>query len=602
MGSQLEKVLDYEGKSYAIFDESSLYDDSQIGNKLEDFEILEVLNAESNESNPNFVAKVRSIKNHKIYALKRINMQEFNPNYYEQQIKNLIELNNPHLIKYYTYFFMNGFLFLVMEYMNNSDIDGFRKAHQVLGKDIKEEEIWNILLQCLSALDYVYNNFNNFFRFKISNIFMNNEQNAKIGLSHSKNNYSDIVLLGKCFYAMCFSREDNVKDKKFLDINDIQPKQNLYYSNELLNIIYTMLNDNNNVNISLLYNQVKSEYCKKYAKNSSINSVLRCLYSYPKLNQIICQNEQIFSSSQKKYFITYNYFNAIRTLQGAYENNLSEFIEEFRSAIAKENSKLDGSREIDPLYLLAFLLEKMHKEMNVIEENDLNEGEEVDRTNKEQTFSQFVNYINSNINSPISDLFLGINKTKRICQTCKNGYYSFNNFCFVIFDLTDNNYQNFKNFDLFNDGFFYQYNCEKKLLPDKQDRVSCEKCLTYQFHYEFNRYYVMSRQLIISFLRGNNYENNTRVKFQDKLDLSQLVDETDISQFYLVGCINRVVIQGKEEFIYWAKDPDNNLWHKSKINNMNQSSYLDEHAQLNIKEIMETGQIIILFYNEINNK
>ena len=36
----MEKVLDYEGKSYAIFDESSLYDDSQIGDKLTDFEIL----------------------------------------------------------------------------------------------------------------------------------------------------------------------------------------------------------------------------------------------------------------------------------------------------------------------------------------------------------------------------------------------------------------------------------------------------------------------------------------------------------------------------------------------------------------------------------
>ena len=34
MGSQMEKVLDYEGKSYAIFDESSLYDDNQIGNQL----------------------------------------------------------------------------------------------------------------------------------------------------------------------------------------------------------------------------------------------------------------------------------------------------------------------------------------------------------------------------------------------------------------------------------------------------------------------------------------------------------------------------------------------------------------------------------------
>jgi len=597
MGSQMEKVLDYEGKSYAIFDESSLYDDNQIGNQLSDFEILEVLN-DSNNDNQNFVAKVRSRKNHKIYALKRINIQNYNRNKYEQQIKNLIELNNPHLIKYYTYFLMNGFLFLIMEYMNNSDIDGFRKAHQVLGKNIKEEEIWNILLQCLSALDYVYNNFNNILGFKVSNIFMNNDQNAKIGLSHSIYNCSDIFLLGKCFYAMCFSQEENVKDKKFFDIK-LQQKPSLYYSNELLNIIYTMLNDNNNVNISELYNQVKDEYCKKYAKNSSINSVLRCLYSYPKLNQIICQNGQKFSNNPK-YYISYKYLKAIETLIGAYENNLSEFIEEFRRAIATENSKLDGSKEIDPLYLLAFLLEKMHKEMNFIEENELNEGEEVDRTNKEQTFNQFVNYINSNINSPISDLFLGINKTKRICQTCKNGYYYFNNFCFVIFDLTE---RNFQNFNLFNDGFLYQYNCEKKLLPNNPDHVSCEKCLTYQFHYEFNRYYVMSKQLIISFLRGNNYENKTRVDFPENLDLSQLVDEKDISQFYLVGCINRVINQGKEEFIYWAKDPDNqNLWHKSNINIMNQSSYLDEHTRLNIKEIMETGQIIILFYNEVNNK
>ena len=153
MGSQMEKVLDYEGKSYAIFDESSLYDDNQIGNNISDFEILEVLNDNPNQ---NFIAKVRSIKNHKIYALKRINIQNYNSQFYEQQIKNLIGLNNPHLIKYYTYFIKNGFLFLVMEYMNNSDIDGFRKAHQVLGKNIKEEEIWNILLQCLSALEYVY--------------------------------------------------------------------------------------------------------------------------------------------------------------------------------------------------------------------------------------------------------------------------------------------------------------------------------------------------------------------------------------------------------------------------------------------------------------
>jgi hypothetical protein len=361
-----------------------------------------------------------------------------------------------------------------------------------------------------------------------------------------------------------------------------------------------MLNDNNNVNISGLYSYVKNEYCKKYAKNSSINSVLRCLYSYPKLNQIITKNENLFSSSQK-YYISYKYFKAIRTLQGVTQNNLSEFIEDFRRAIATENSKLDGSKEIDPLFLLAFLLEKMHKEMNVIEGSKLNEVEEVDRTNKEQTYNQFINYINLNINSPISDLFLGVNKMKRKCETCQNGYYYFNNFCFVIFDLTDKNVQNF---NLLNDGFIYQYNYEKLLKPENPDRVSCERCLTYQLHYEFNRYYVMSKQLIISFLRGNNYENNTRVNFNETIDLSDLVDVKEISHFYLVGCINRVVNQGKEEFIYWARDPDNeNLWHKPKINYMNQSySNIDEHTNLNINELMGAGQIIILFYNEVNNK
>ena len=43
MGSQLETIKDSEGNNHVIFDESSLFDDSQMGDKLEDFEILQVL-------------------------------------------------------------------------------------------------------------------------------------------------------------------------------------------------------------------------------------------------------------------------------------------------------------------------------------------------------------------------------------------------------------------------------------------------------------------------------------------------------------------------------------------------------------------------------
>jgi hypothetical protein len=73
MGSQMETVKDSEGNSHVIFDESSIYDDNQMGDKLSDFEILQVLNEGQNSL---YVAKVRSLNNHKIYAMKRIELNK----------------------------------------------------------------------------------------------------------------------------------------------------------------------------------------------------------------------------------------------------------------------------------------------------------------------------------------------------------------------------------------------------------------------------------------------------------------------------------------------------------------------------------------------
>ena len=61
-------IKDQEGKEYLIFDETELYDDSEMGDKLEDFSILQILG----KGSFGFVAKVRSNKNNKIYAMKKI--------------------------------------------------------------------------------------------------------------------------------------------------------------------------------------------------------------------------------------------------------------------------------------------------------------------------------------------------------------------------------------------------------------------------------------------------------------------------------------------------------------------------------------------------
>ena len=98
-----------------------------------------------------------------------------------------------------------------MEYINNSDILGYIQGYQVLSKQIPETEIWNILLQCLSALNYLnYLNYGNSW-IKINNIYINNMYNIKIEIFHDytfdREVYSpinEIFLLGKYNYVMNF--------------------------------------------------------------------------------------------------------------------------------------------------------------------------------------------------------------------------------------------------------------------------------------------------------------------------------------------------------------------------------------------------------------
>ena len=623
----METVKDSEGNCHVIFDESSLYDDSQMGEQLNDFEILQVLS----ENNSCFVAKVRSLINHKIYAIKKIEFNQRWNNCFEIMNK-LIELSNPHIIKYYKVFEdFNKNLYLVMEFMNNGDINGFIKAHRVLNKPIKEEEIWNILLQCSSALDYLHKQNLGYLGIEFTSILMNNEQNAKITVfndSQENNNQiydlkNDIYLLGKYFYIMCFSQNIDLKDKKINQIEIIK-MNNPFYSEELMKLIYQMLDAPNGIpDSNSLYNIIKKEYVKKYARNTSINSVLRCLYAYPGLNEIMFKSEKKFEDNIDKYYINYWYLKAIKALSGIEEANLTECIEEFRRAIASENSKLDGNREVDPLYLLAFLLEKMHKETNKKGENNnisMNKnnnyvinsvfnGEEEDTTNKDQMLYKFVTSFKENIHSPISDLFFGVVKTKRNCQTCLSGNYSFSNFCFVVFDLTKNN--NNEEFDLIENGFKYQHRYEKPLEPDSSERVFCKRCLTYQKHLEFNRYYMLNHQLVISFIRGNKFQNYSNIVFEEYLNLEDYVDEKNASpkEYYLVGSINRIIKNDKEEFIYFSRDPENlNTWHT--INEQGNYSEFDTNHELLtlnndlnnsiINNIRSKGQIIILFYNNKN--
>ena len=308
--------------------------------------------------------------------------------------------------------------------MDNGDLNSFIKAHQTLDTIINEEIIWNYLFQCLSGLKYLHVNNLAYLAIKPTNIFLNNEQKLKIGLFYdtpkvTDRNYNikdDIFFIGQYFYKMCFSQY--LKDSEWIDDFQINKVMNNNYSNHLLSIINMMLEDDPNKRKSSdeLYNIVKDIYIKNFTNNTSIEALLRCLKSFPSFINEMSQSINKFENDKNKYLISYWFTKTIMEMN--VKPNLDETFEEFRSVLASVNSKLDGNKEIDPIYLLSFLLEKMHKEGNNKKKTEIKDNlnnqyvinckynvEEEDKTNKDQTFNKFCTYNESNVNSIISKHF-----------------------------------------------------------------------------------------------------------------------------------------------------------------------------------------------------
>ena len=625
--STIEFAMDAEGNKYLNFDEESRYNDNSTGQRLTDYEILHLL---TDEESQNFVAKVRSLKDNQIYAMKRIDLtksENSNINQYIDQVMNQLKgLNNPHILKYYNHFSDNMNLYIIMEYMNNSDIISFIQAHKILNDEISEEEIWNILLQCLSALDYLHSqNYENL-GLKLTNIFMNNEQNIKISVFHevmdkkgNVNPREDIDMLGKYFFILLNPKiyDDFTKSKKNLSNLEYEKSDNENnYSNELKEIVNSMsVHYKPNIEIRTLYNTVKYQYVKKYAKNTSIEAVIRCLASYKKLNDEMGSKRKEFEDNREKNYINYWLCRAIDAISGFIEEKeLNSCIEEFRRAIASSYSKLDGNKEIDPLLLLTYLLVMMHKERNNVEEENKNNiqkqnmqsvissrfiGDEEDKTKKEQVWNNFINNYNSQVHSPISDLFFGFVKRKRICQTCRTGYYSFYNYLYITFDLSDR--EDSQKFDLIEDGFRQKHNNYRLIEEDSPDKMICDRCAAIQRCKEFNRYYMLKDQLIICFIRGTNYKNKSKIEFNEFINLKDYIEPEILSPqyFYLTGSIIRSSKNDKEKFVSYSRDPYNEYaWHLTH-------TYVDVPNKENkhycpledIKREEENGQIMMLFYN-----
>ena len=231
-----EALKDEEGKEHYILDQEEFYDDGKMGDKLEDFEILEIHTDES-------IKTIQSMKNQKIYVMKSIeiyNIKKNKPKKFENfinQIANYINLNYFHVLKVYKYLIDEKNIHIIVEHTNNGSLADFIKLNSTLKEFIPEEGLLNIFLQCIKALRYLHSKKIIHKCISPKHILMTNEKRIKLELCPVKNEDSrelkyppekehsekgDIYALGNVFFQLCFHDRNLTKDKenKFKYLNN----------------------------------------------------------------------------------------------------------------------------------------------------------------------------------------------------------------------------------------------------------------------------------------------------------------------------------------------------------------------------------------------
>lgn len=149
---EIECIKDQKGEDHLTFNVSEFNTDETIGDKLEDFERLQLLGQGGFGS----VYKVLSLVNKKIYAMKELNLAEDEntlndistedkKDYFTSEIEILKELNHPNIVKYYKTLERKQKLYIIMEYFDNGDLETYINAKKEKN-NIMKEDIWNFFI------------------------------------------------------------------------------------------------------------------------------------------------------------------------------------------------------------------------------------------------------------------------------------------------------------------------------------------------------------------------------------------------------------------------------------------------------------------------
>ena len=662
-------IKDSKGKSHMVFDKDDSNEEELMGDKVDDYEILQVLG----EGSFGFVAKAKSKLNHKIYAIKQINFATLKSEKAMELSKNemiiLKNLNFPLITKYFKSIEEGNCLYIIMEFMNNGDLNGLIKAHKILNKPIEEEKLWDIFIQAMRSLAFIHSKNLVHRDIKPENLFINNDGTVKLGdfgvsasvIEKNKNKIinaqkelisnwqcngtcvgtppfmspemlkktqydlkTDVYSMGCTFFesmfwmfprtpimdvAALFGGSDTMK------LVDIPIKNNKdYYSKELVDIIYKMIeiDKNNRPSSEEVLNMLIHEFNKKYGQNSSIGSIICCLYCFQELTYYFMDEENnvtYINNTFKSLPICASYLFGIKQIIYQANNDWNSCLCNIRAEIVKENNRYDGNKEIEPRQILSFFLGRMHKELNKCKNNYVNEynrlftnnindnsnepnqQNNINFSNKIEAYNDFINRFNQNNKSIISDNFYGVMKNKTVCSKCKLTTYTYNSFVFVSFNLNLIQKKIQQNYNQTN--IIQCFTLQNNECITLRNNIYCRSCKINSIHYQRKQFYNLPRFLIICLDRGIDCQNKMNVNYGIDINLRGNCDNSNSPlHFKLIGVIKRLDLGEKEHYISIYFDFQMNCWIFRNDS---------ENQKINSPFDVKQGYEVMFFYIENKN-
>ena len=165
-----------------------------------------------------------------------------------------------------------------------------------------------------------------------------------------------------------------------------------------------------------------------------MNATLQCLSNTRKLTEYFLNNYKTDTNKT----MSNEYYRVLKHLWDVNSTNKSYSPNSFKEVLSKENPLFAGIQANDSKDLINFLIERLHLELNFINQNKNNNNDcidQLDQTNELSMLKIFIEEFNQKFNSPVSNLFYGILETKSRCQGCNIIKFNFQVYSFLEFPL-----------------------------------------------------------------------------------------------------------------------------------------------------------------------